>query len=125
MIPINIKTLMGHSTGISDSYYRPTENDLLEHYLKVVDHLTIKGESKLKTQVEEIKERDHIHADAIAILSDQVMKLKEELDKLKKEINKSNILFYYYWHSITESRRLVRIHWRTIPLFSIIIIFLN
>jgi integrase len=34
MKPINIENLMGHSTGISDSYYRPTENDLLEDYLK-------------------------------------------------------------------------------------------
>jgi integrase len=25
MKPINVETLMGHSTGISDSYYRPTE----------------------------------------------------------------------------------------------------
>jgi hypothetical protein len=79
---------MGHSTGISDSYYRPTESELLEDYLKVVDHLTIKSESRLKTQVEEIKERDHEHADAIATLSDEVMKLKEELDKLKKDQQK-------------------------------------
>jgi integrase len=34
MKPINVETLMGHSTGISDSYYRPTENDLLDDYLK-------------------------------------------------------------------------------------------
>ncbi|MGA7370176.1 MAG: hypothetical protein WBX01_13690 [Nitrososphaeraceae archaeon] len=27
-----------HSTGINDSYYRPTENDLLDDYLKVVPH---------------------------------------------------------------------------------------
>ena len=25
--PINIENLMGHSTGISDAYYRPSEND--------------------------------------------------------------------------------------------------
>jgi integrase len=29
MKPINIETLMNHSTGISDSYYRATENELL------------------------------------------------------------------------------------------------
>jgi hypothetical protein len=32
--PIITEILMGHSTGISDSYYRPTENDLLEDNLK-------------------------------------------------------------------------------------------
>jgi hypothetical protein len=45
MKPINVETLMGHGTGISDSYYRPTENDLVEDYLKLVEHLTIKDTS--------------------------------------------------------------------------------
>jgi hypothetical protein len=38
---IDGEVLMGHSTGISDSYYRATENELLEDYLKAVDFLTI------------------------------------------------------------------------------------
>ena len=41
MKPINVETLMGHSTGISDSYYRPTEKELLEDYLKAVPLLTL------------------------------------------------------------------------------------
>ena len=36
MKPINIEILMGHSVGISDSYYRATEKELLEDYLKAV-----------------------------------------------------------------------------------------
>jgi hypothetical protein len=32
---------MLHSTGASDSYYRPLEKELLEDYSKVVDHLLI------------------------------------------------------------------------------------
>ena len=44
MKPINIENLMGHSIGISDSYYRPTENDLLQDYLKCADALTINDE---------------------------------------------------------------------------------
>jgi integrase len=82
---INVETLMGHSTGISDSYYRPTESELLEDYLKIVAHLTIKSENRLKIEVEEIKERDHVNADAISTLSDQVMKLMVELQELKKQ----------------------------------------
>jgi hypothetical protein len=50
--PIVTETLMGHSTGISDSYYRPSEMDLLEEYLKAVDALTISNENRLKMQVE-------------------------------------------------------------------------
>jgi hypothetical protein len=41
MKPINVETLMGHSVGISDSYYRPTEKELLEDYLKAVPLLTV------------------------------------------------------------------------------------
>jgi len=55
MKPINIETLMGHSTGISDSYYRPTEQDLLEDYLKVVALLTISGENQLEQQIANLK----------------------------------------------------------------------
>jgi hypothetical protein len=35
MKPINIEKLLSHSIGISNSYYRPTGNELLEDYLKV------------------------------------------------------------------------------------------
>jgi integrase len=33
MKPSNVETLMGHSTGRSDSYYRPTEKELLDDYI--------------------------------------------------------------------------------------------
>ena len=52
MKPINVKILMGHSVGISDSYYRPTENELLQDYLRVVDALTITQENRLHNEVE-------------------------------------------------------------------------
>ena len=54
MKPINIEKLMNHSTGISDSYYRATESELLEDYLKAVDYLTINEENRLKKKVKEL-----------------------------------------------------------------------
>ena len=49
---------MGHSTGVSDSYYRPTEDDLLLDYLKCVDALTIqKDETVLQKQVKDLQEK--------------------------------------------------------------------
>ena len=49
---------MGHSTGVSDSYYRPTENDLLLDYLKCVDALTIqKDETVLQKQLKDLQEK--------------------------------------------------------------------
>jgi integrase len=43
MKPINVEILMGHSVGISDSYYRPTEGELLEDYLAIVDNMEARG----------------------------------------------------------------------------------
>lgn len=85
MKPINVETLMGHSVGISDSYYRPTEKDLLDDYLKVVNHLTLRAESTIKAEVEQVKEKGSMNEDAIATLSDQVMKLMVEINELKKK----------------------------------------
>jgi hypothetical protein len=86
MKPINVEILMGHSTGISDSYYRPTENDLLEDYLKVVDKLTISGESRLRTELQEmrtIRENEKLNSDSISVLSDQLSQVMHEVEILK------------------------------------------
>jgi hypothetical protein len=109
MKSINIEKLMGHSVGISDSYYRATENELLDDYLKAVPLLTISSENRLQIQMKEVveqsrnndasikselyekgqaianlTERDSLNTDAIASLSDQVMKLIKEIEILKR-----------------------------------------
>jgi hypothetical protein len=53
MKSINIEILMGHSVGISDSYYRVTEGELLQDYLKAIDHLTISNENQLQKEIKE------------------------------------------------------------------------
>jgi len=55
MRSINIEKLMGHSVGISDSYYRATESELLEDYLKAIDLLTINEENRLQKKVESLE----------------------------------------------------------------------
>jgi hypothetical protein len=47
MKPINIEKLMNHSAGISDAYYRATEDEMLEDYLKAVDLLSITIEKSI------------------------------------------------------------------------------
>ncbi len=102
MRSINIEILMGHSIGISDSYYRITESELLNDYLKAVNFLTINESTLLRTQLslrpkemvhkeleeknmelQQIKEHDQMNMDAIAALSDQVQ-LMREIEMLKK-----------------------------------------
>src|SRR5262249_34774595 len=55
MKPINTETLMNHSIGISDSYYRVTETELLDDYLKAIEHLTLNTEEKLKDEVNRLE----------------------------------------------------------------------
>src|SRR5919106_6234971 len=58
MRPINVEITMGHNIGISASYYRPTEREVLEDYLKAIDLLTVNGDKViLQKQVEELKEK--------------------------------------------------------------------
>jgi integrase len=49
---LNVKILMGHDTGLEKSYYRPTEKEILDDYLNVVDLLTVTKENKLQKTVD-------------------------------------------------------------------------
>ena len=54
---IDIEILMGHSIGISDSYYKITEDELLESYMKATEMLTICNENKLKNKIKSIEDK--------------------------------------------------------------------
>jgi hypothetical protein len=55
---INIEKLLSHSIGISNSYYRPTENELLEDYLKVSDLLMIDKQEKLQKELHQYQHKN-------------------------------------------------------------------
>jgi len=58
MKPINVEILLSHNVGISNSYYKPTENDLLEDYLKVINLLSIDKQSKLEAELQDYEQRN-------------------------------------------------------------------
>ncbi len=72
MKPINVEMLMGHSTGVSDSYYRPNDNELLQDYLNAIPELTILKENRMSNQKEKIRTHDS-----------DIVELKEEIEKIK------------------------------------------
>ena len=96
---------MGHSIGISDSYYRITEDELQKDYLKAIDYLTIDPDKTLLQKIEEqnknnsseiqdklkqkdfelkqVKQQEIINRDAIAMLSDQLSTIMQEFERLK------------------------------------------
>lgn len=58
MLPLHLEMLLGHDTGLSMSYYRPSTKTLLEDYLNAIDLLTINGDRKiLQKQVEALTEK--------------------------------------------------------------------
>ena len=50
--------LLGHSIGLSNSYYRPTVEEMLNEYLKVVNDLIIDPSHRLSKQVHQLKEKE-------------------------------------------------------------------
>jgi integrase len=99
MKSINVEMCMGHNIGISKSYYKPTQKEMLEDYLKAAEVLSINSKKDnsllLQSEIDKLKERnennEHIirsklqeRDDSIVMLSDQVMKLIKEVEELRR-----------------------------------------
>lgn len=112
MKPINVEKLLSHSIGISNSYYRPTENDLLDDYLKVTNALSIDKERRLREQItiikkkgiqensviktrlqeradeiQELKTRESLKDDVITNISDQLLALTSRLKDIESRMS--------------------------------------
>jgi integrase len=101
MKSINIEILMGHSIGVSDSYYKPKENEVLADYLKAVDYLTLNSNNiVLKKQVQKLEEENknseyiitgklHEKDEQIKSLTDQFSSMKNLLESLVKGLSEN------------------------------------
>ena len=59
MKPANVELLLNHDLGVSQSYYKPHEKDILEDYLKAVDLLTVNSDDiTLKKQLQKVEEEN-------------------------------------------------------------------
>ncbi len=91
MKPINVETLMGHSTGISDSYYKPTEKEILEDYLRATNLLTIDYDDialtrQIKNLEEENKNNDYIIKGKLQEKDEEIKNLASQFTALKKVV---------------------------------------
>jgi hypothetical protein len=98
MRPANVELTMGPDIGISKSYYKPTENEILYDYVNAVSLLSVypNNEKDLENKVKELSERNENNEyliksklqekdDALSVLSDKVTQLMEEVNKLKNQ----------------------------------------
>jgi integrase len=66
--------LLGHKIGLSNSYYKPDANEILQEYLKAVDLLTINEENRLKQTVKKLSSE----ADQIKVMREQIAQLQKQ-----------------------------------------------
>jgi hypothetical protein len=82
MRPINVEILMGHNIGVSASYYRPKEHEVLKDYLNAAPHLTIGDDKKvLEKQIHELTEKQ----DEITLMR---VKHEKELKEMNQRLDK-------------------------------------
>ncbi|MGB7954965.1 MAG: hypothetical protein WCF23_13380 [Candidatus Nitrosopolaris sp.] len=91
MKSLNVEILMGHDIGLANSYYKPSEQELLEDYIKSVDLLTMHNDkSKLEKQVKELKEKskdnDYIIKAKLREKEDEIKNIKKQFDSMQSQI---------------------------------------
>ena len=93
MKSMNIEILMDHShyPRVSGSYYRISENELLEDYLRVVDELTIMDQRRPLTKVSNIgqksNEHDHLLIEELRKKDNQIKDMWEKINEIEASRN--------------------------------------
>ena len=77
MRPANVELTMGHDIGVSKSYYKPSEKEILEDYVKSVEILSIyiDGNKEIENRVKELTEKQ-----------DEIEYIKFKYEKEMKEL---------------------------------------
>ena len=84
MKPANVELLSGRDIGVSGSYYKPTEKELFEDYIKAIDLFTINEDNKkLERQFNELKEKSK---DNEYIIKAQLHEKESEMQIMKQQI---------------------------------------
>jgi hypothetical protein len=103
MKSLHVKTMMGQDTGLAQSYYKPTVQELLDEYLKAVENLTINKEVDSQEMIKnqqalavEIQKKDQeMRALRNELLETKVAQQKKdsEMQVLKEEIEEMRDLY--------------------------------
>ena len=79
---LDIEILLNHSTGITDSYYRITQEELLDRYLTyAIPYLTIEKEEILENEISKLNQQNH---NKECIIKEQLIEKNEEIERIKK-----------------------------------------
>jgi integrase len=84
MKPINVEITMGHDIGVSASYYKPTEKEVLDDYLKAVSLLTINDGDRLTLQ-KQVKELEENSKTTEYVIKGKLHEKDEEVKRLSEQ----------------------------------------
>ena len=85
MKPINVEITMGHDIGLSASYYKPKEKEVLEDYMKAVNLLTISNDKViLQKEVAELQQKSK---DNEYVIRGKLQEKDEEMKTMKEQFN--------------------------------------
>ena len=92
------KLLLGQHIGLDESYLKPTEQQLLQKYVKVIDSITFNEENRLRIKVEELTEKQS---------EIEVMKLEQrQKDVQLEQMHKQMLEFQeQYKHEREEAKK--------------------
>jgi predicted transcriptional regulator len=85
MKPANVEITMGHNIGVSKSYYKPTEREVMEDYLKAADLLTISNNNLiLQKEVAELQQKSENNE---YVIRGKLQEKDEEIKTIKEQFN--------------------------------------
>jgi hypothetical protein len=111
MLRTNVEYLIGHSLGVSNSYYKPSEFELLTDYLKAVPSLTINDNDvqSLKEEQDKLEqkyqEKDMDLKQLKANLGSYEITLDKRIDVLTQGISERDLWIERLRNSVEESRK--------------------
>ena len=83
--------LLGHKIGLASCYYRPTEQEMYDEYMKAINSLTINEENRLKIKVELLESEKH-----------EITSLKNQVDEMKSTMKDMTDLMRLRWENEAE-----------------------
>ena len=116
MKSINVEITMGHNIGITASYYKPKEREILVDYLKAVDLLTFsQNNKKLDKKVKDLEEQNK---NTDYIIKGKLQEKDEEIKDLKEQFSSMRNMLESLIKGLSETKEQHQINSITQSLFS-------
>ncbi len=95
MKSINVEILMGHTIGVSDCYYKPSEREILDDCSKAISVLTIdknNNNALIEKEIKELKEKnennEYVIQSKLQERDEQIESLRSEMRFLREMVNR-------------------------------------